>query len=514
MPQDLDKHNLNNIKESEKFILDHSLTLLKLFLNEYDGLVIILDEHAKTIFLNSKAQQIIDNDKKSFLKINLPHLLSAQTESFETTLNLDQEERKVIQWKIIRFNIEHQSYSLLLGKDITDFDKLKNKFHTLDYIVKKVPGYVFWKDKNLRNAGCNENFAKQVGFEYAEDVIGKSDYELPWDPAQTEHFLRDDQEIMATGIPKLNFEERQTQLTGEEAILLTSKVPLRDHKGEITGILGMYLDITELKKSQANLQKAKGQIDGMTLISASIAHELRTPLAAIKSMVYGMDAYLPDLVKSYRLAKESRLPVSNISEQHLKNLSEAIGNINKKVDHSNMIIDMLLANLAYDQIDTSDFTQCSIKDCAWQSAEKYVFTEDQKELIHINIEKDFVFVGKAILIIHVLFNLFKNSLYFIQKTGKGNIYIWTEFNDKINRLHFKDTGQGIKKSELPYIFDQFYSKGIHHGTGIGLAFSKMVMKAHQGDISCRSIYGEYAEFILTFPVVSGDINLKKRDNCE
>ncbi len=102
----------------------------------------------------------------------------------------------------------------------------------------------------------------------------------------------------------------------------------------------------------------------------------------------------------------------------------------------------------------------------------------------------------------MLFNLLKNSLYYIKAAGKGRIFIRTEADTKksMNTLIFKDTGKGIAKEILPNIFEPFFSRR-HHGTGVGLAFCARVMEAHHGTIHCDSVEGEYVTFEMRFPHV-------------
>jgi len=99
---------------------------------------------------------------------------------------------------------------------------------------------------------------------------------------------------------------------------------------------------------------------------------------------------------------------------------------------------------------------------------------------------------------HVLFNLLKNALYYIEAANKGEIYIRAEKTPDANILHFKDTGKGMASSMMPYVFERFYSK-TQHGTGIGLAFCKSVIESFGGKISCESVEGEHTTFILEFP---------------
>lgn len=111
-----------------------------------------------------------------------------------------------------------------------------------------------------------------------------------------------------------------------------------------------------------------------------------------------------------------------------------------------------------------------------------------------------MFKGDELLIIHVLFNLLKNAIYYVRAAGKGNISIRIENGDKYNFLYFKDTGQGINAKVLPHIFERFFSR-TYHGTGIGLAYCKLVMQNLDGDITCRSKEFEYTEFKLSFPKI-------------
>ncbi|MCK4870315.1 MAG: HAMP domain-containing histidine kinase, partial [Gammaproteobacteria bacterium] len=148
---------------------------------------------------------------------------------------------------------------------------------------------------------------------------------------------------------------------------------------------------------------------------------------------------------------------------------------------------------------TTGNTVCSINDCISSALERYPFsTSAERELVHWEPTENFELLGRPLSVIHILFNLIKNALYFIAKAGKGDIKIWLEKSTKYNKLHFKDTGYGIASDILPGIFDQF-STTTTDGTGIGLTFCKVAMQNMHGSISCNSKEGEYTEFVLRFP---------------
>jgi len=394
------------------------------------------------------------------------------------------------------------------SKDQTDPDYplIQQVIDYYEKIISCMPGNVYWLDKDCRAVGCNKNVLDLFCLKKPEDFRGLTFEQQTqlgqWSSEQGASFKEDTEAVIRTGIEKANKEEPPIpKPNGQNIYFLTSRVPLFNKKGDVIGVVGISIDITEHKRVLEALKKAEGKVDGMMLVSASMAHEFRTPLAGIKSVLFGLQNGLPALIEGYELAVKNQLMTEELSSQYLSSLQAVVANIGKKVDHCNTIIDMLLMNLAHTQISSDDFKPCSIQECIHQALEKYTFTENQKKLLHVNIQKDFYFQGKEILIVHIIFNLLKNAFYFIQKAGKGEIQIWNELGDDQNSLHFKDTGQGIADDSLPHIFDQFFTKETHHGTGIGLAFSKMVMEAHAGSITCDSKYGQYAEFILRFPAI-------------
>src|SRR6056297_2522640 len=95
-------------------------------------------------------------------------------------------------------------------------------------ILKQLPVHVFWKDTHSVYLGCNDTFAKGLGFNSPKDIVGKSDFDLCTTREESEAYRADDAKVMASKQPKLNIEESQTLPDGTVITLLTSKVPLFD----------------------------------------------------------------------------------------------------------------------------------------------------------------------------------------------------------------------------------------------------------------------------------------------
>jgi len=85
-------------------------------------------------------------------------------------------------------------------------------------------------------------------------------------------------------------------------------------------------------------------------------------------------------------------------------------------------------------------------------------------------------------------------------TPYGECRITLKKGEKFNELIFEDTAKGISTDALPKLFTRF-STTCRGGTGMGLAFCKMVMQEYGGDIICESELGKYTRFILTFPTI-------------
>ena len=123
-------------------------------------------------------------------------------------------------------------------------------------ILDAIPVRVFWKDRQLVYLGCNAAFARDAGFADPKDIIGKDDYQMGWRD-QAELYRSADRQVIESGDSKMLIEEPQQTSAGNTLTLLTSKLPLRNPKGEINGLLGTYLDITDRKRTEAALRESE-----------------------------------------------------------------------------------------------------------------------------------------------------------------------------------------------------------------------------------------------------------------
>ena len=253
-----------------------------------------------------------------------------------------------------------------------------------------------------------------------------------------------------------------------------------------------------LNYKTAMLQQQK--LAGMAAAAGMIAHELRTPLLGIKSGAQALVQYLPGLMQGYQLAKEQELIATPLKERRLRQLEGVSARIVSEINYANTIIDMLLVKAGRENsVHHCILEPCTIAECLSEAIARYPFQSPREHAL-ITWAGDFQFRGSKLLMQHVLFNLIKNALYVIATAQRGEINIWTGFGEKFNYLYFKDTAKGMTSQQLSQLFNHFYTTNFL-GTGIGLSFCKLVMHGFGGNIICEAVEGEYALFILSFPVI-------------
>lgn len=247
-------------------------------------------------------------------------------------------------------------------------------------------------------------------------------------------------------------------------------------------------------------------LDGSRAIAASVAHEMRTPMATIKLHAQVLTAYLPVLIDAYQQAAKGQLIKDNLDAKTLTAISDISENIQTETIRSSQAIDMLLAMTSNKRLNQKEFTVFSASACIQEAIDKYPFEGDFKDLIRFDVKKNFYLFGSDTFFTFVIFNLIKNSLYAIKEKGSGTITITLNYG----AVSVKDSGQGIQASVLPHVFEDFYTtKSRSSNAGVGLSFCKRVVESFGGKITCSSQFGVGTHFIMIF---YPNYNSKKRAN--
>lgn len=232
-------------------------------------------------------------------------------------------------------------------------------------------------------------------------------------------------------------------------------------------------------------------------VAATVAHEMRTPLASIRMQAEALAQMLPEMQRGYTLALEHGLLEADSGSPNAERIAALSRGIAHQVDRSNVVIDMMLASSRMEQIDPSDFARCSMARCVNDAYETYPFASGDRRRVKLQLDGDFEFWGSESLMVYVIFNLLKNSLYALRAAGKGEIAISLAAGERT--LVFRDTGTGIPAAVLPKIFDNFFTTKRSQGAGIGLAFCRRVIESFGARMACTSVEGEHTTFTMVFP---------------
>ncbi|MCX6151902.1 MAG: PAS domain S-box protein [Ignavibacteriales bacterium] len=150
---------------------------------------------------------------------------------------------------------------------------LQNERLLLRTLVDNIPDSIYSKDLACRKTLANLTDLHYLGAKSETEVLGKDDFAF-YPKELAEKFIADDQLVMQSGKPVLNKEEYVIDENGNQRWLLTSKLPLKDEKGNIIGIAGIGRDITDRKRAEREIQKYNEQfrtvwnvsLDGMRIM--------------------------------------------------------------------------------------------------------------------------------------------------------------------------------------------------------------------------------------------------------
>ena len=373
----------------------------------------------------------------------------------------------------------------------------------LEYIFNKLPGYIYWKDKDSVYQGCNTNLAYASGVDAPSEIINKTDSDFSWGVEQAAKFREDDLKVMNERC-KVITEHILVISGGKSVTISTEKSPLVNIDNEVVGILGVALDVTEAKEKDQSIfefQKREKRLEAMSTLGGMIAHEIRTPLLDIKSIFRGVNKYLPELISAYKKSIEKNGKI--IRKDKLTLLEKNIKKGEDVVNRINLIIDdvtngLMLTNSEY----IATGRNVNLNKLVLNVVNKCLSIPDSLNKVDFDIcHEDVISIVKEEALENVISNLCRNALYSIKKARKGRILVSTSIGENVFQVAILDQGTGIPEDQLEHIFSPFFTtKEKGTSAGLGLYFSKTILEKMGGDIKCRSKFGEYTEMVVCLPI--------------
>lgn len=360
----------------------------------------------------------------------------------------------------------------------------------LSEIVARFPGHLFWKDKQGIYLGCNTEQAISVGLTCPADLIGKTDFDIV--VASEAQRLRDcDLQVMATGETYIS--EEDVILKGESKVFISKKAPLRNLDGEVVGVIGTSVDITDQKNIEASLRQAMQKAEVANLAKnefiANMSHDLRTPLSGIQALAENMRAAAtdPDLKYNTEL------------------LLNASGDLLKLIDN---IMDVVRVDATVAQSETRGVFR--LRPLVTNSLNIIMPKIRQKQIdfkLHYDETIPEILIGYPLMLQRVIMNVLSNALKFTEPQGAISFNVTIDsLTDEQCELSFEviDTGIGIPEDKMDVIFDKFSRisesfKGKYKGTGVGLYMVKQYIDRMGGRISVKSRERQGTTFVCQLP---------------
>jgi PAS domain S-box-containing protein len=321
-----------------------------------------------------------------------------------------------------------------------------------------------------------------------EQALGRTDFEL-FPREMAEQNRTNDLAAMSTG--KLRQVEERVIGPSGERLFLAKKVPLLSASGEVEGMCGISTDITDLRRTELALREAvvtlererDSKLMNIEVVTASLAHEVRQPLAAIATngaaALLFMEKVPPDL--------DEVRPLLNIMMGECHRVSEVFDTIRalfRRVDEKreltaiNEIIVDVLKSMREELADHGITTE----------------TELAPELQRID--------GHRAQLRQVIFNLIHNAIESMDNTtDRARVLrlITMSHGPEAITVVVEDSGPGINPRRLDNIFDPFTTTK-PNGMGLGLAICRMIVERHGGKLSALSDGKNGARFQLVLPV--------------
>jgi len=378
--------------------------------------------------------------------------------------------------------------------------RLKEERDLLQLLIDNIPSPIYFKDTESKFTRVNLAQAKVLGANSVEDVLGKSDFDF-YSKEDALEFYNDEQFIIEKRKPLLNKIEECNPPGEGLRWFSTTKIPIKNDEGELSGIVGVSHDITDqilVKKDlERAIEKAEVAITAKSNFLSNMSHEIRTPMNGVIGMA-------------------EVLNMTELDEEQKKMVGLIIRSGNNLLSIINDILDFSKIENGKLQIES---TPIDVKSIVREVYEMFMFSAAEKKInfyckIDANIPE--IVIGDSLRLKQILINLISNAIKF---TKEGEVVVEASFignSDDTHCIIFKviDTGIGIGNEEKQYLFDAFTqadasSSRKYGGTGLGLAISSRLAEKMKGKLDVISEKGKGSTFFF-------DVCFKKMifDDCD
>lgn len=356
-------------------------------------------------------------------------------------------------------------------------------FHNM---LEILPGYVFWKNAHSVYAGCNENFAQLVGLRSANEVIGKTDADLPWQLGNDSiaRFQQGDPAVLEKGLIR-NREEILVLSDGRRMCASVSQAA-HNATGQVVGMVGYFTDLTPLKQLEEALRVSQQATIAATAQQSMIdcvtrmSHDICSPLAIISIHLRSLERDLPE------------------AKRH--SMQDAVQQI-KSIAHQVLVQYRTQSTpLLFPPIPLLPLLEAAIL------AKKTEHLERPGIHIELVLSPEVAALSIAVNptdLRRALSNLLNNAIESLpEERGKITMTVAsTPTNDHI-QITVQDTGCGIPPDILEQIKTTGGTYGKAGGSGIGVQSTRQFFQRSGGTFDIHSTLGKGTTVLVSLPGVA------------
>ncbi len=506
--------DITDRKKADELTRENENKYRLLFEESHDAIFVADARTRMLIDCNKKAEELIGYPKRELLSMRADDLhpkelvrqtmkgFKKQVRGVVRTLNsqvLTKGGRRV-DVLISASALEIGGMKLMIGvfKDITERkkaeDALRQSEERYRTLAESAEDAIFIIDREYRYVYMNTYCAKTLDAG-KRDFIGRNIKDT-FPAAASKKVINNNMGVFKSGKPLFIIEK--LALPGGERWLDTRLSPIKDENGKTIYVAGIARDITLQKKAEEVLKRSNEELERIVQVrslellgaqdklnkgkrladvgrlSATIAHELRNPFAAIRTAAYNIKMKSMD-----------------------PRLQSHLANIDKKILESDQIIKNLLYYSSIKAPQTETFYFCRMMDeCVALSKEIY---SDHKVLIKriCKCGRDLKIEGDPIQLKEVFNNLLNNAYEAFDDKG-GRIEIKAQADKEWLNVRIKDNGPGVDPKVRGKVFEPFFTTKVR-GMGLGLPLCSQIISLHNGTINMTSKPGKGTAIEVKLP---------------
>ncbi|WP_226023553.1 ATP-binding protein [Halomicrobium salinisoli] len=334
--------------------------------------------------------------------------------------------------------------------------RLERESEMLDSLLEHIPMSVYFKDRQSRHERvsqhmiCPDPDSCIVGpdgkhHHHPADIHGKTDFDL-YDPEFAEAAVEDDRQVIEEEETVYDRVDESTTPLGETFFSSTTKVPRYDDEGEVVGLVGVTMDVTDRMTYERELERQNERLEEFTEV---LSHDLRNPLTVARANLGAV--------------------AEDVDHSQLEPAADALDRISALIEEVRTFV---IEGRTVEDPDVADLATAA--EDAWESVDTEAAELAVRATHRIRADYD--------RLQRLLENVFRNAVEHGSKSPDSDGAVTVTVGDLETGFYVADDGPGVPED----LRDEVFERGVttsDEGTGFGLAIVRNIAEAHDWTVS-------------------------------